>query len=397
MNFNEINIGTTAELTHKLTGEDIKRFVELTGDDNKLHTDTQYSSKTSFKKPVAHGMLGASFISTVIGTKLPGDGALWFSQSLEFLLPVRVDDVLTIIAEVISKDERTEIIELKTVIVNQNQQTVTQGIAKVKVIEQKEDSIELDANDGKSTRKAALVIGGSGGIGAAVCEALAMKGFDVAIHYHKNSKAAHQVLKKLEKLKQDIKITTCSCDITEEKAVNDMMESVYRKLGGVSILVNCSTTKIIAMKFENLTWTNFESHLNNQIKGTFNLVRAVIPLMQEQKYGKIINIDTQYVDAPEPNLLPYITAKNALRGFSKSLAYDLAPKGIRVNLVSPGMTDTDQIADVPERYKLVTAAKTPLKRLAKPKDVASVVAFLASEECSYITGATISVNGGIFM
>ena len=88
--FESINIGDNAELTHTMTQSDINQFVKLTGDDNKLHVDEEYASTTSFKKPVAHGMLSASFISTIIGTKLPGDGALWYSQSLEFLQPVRV-------------------------------------------------------------------------------------------------------------------------------------------------------------------------------------------------------------------------------------------------------------------------------------------------------------------
>ncbi|HMG15966.1 MAG TPA: MaoC family dehydratase, partial [Saprospiraceae bacterium] len=84
--YSEINVGDKETLIHTITQNDIEKFVDLTGDDNKLHIDENYASKTQFKKPVVHGMLGASFISTIIGTKLPGDGALWFSQSLEFLL-----------------------------------------------------------------------------------------------------------------------------------------------------------------------------------------------------------------------------------------------------------------------------------------------------------------------
>ena len=86
--YDSINIGDKAEFKHKITISDVDKFVDLTGDDNKLHINEDYASQTSFKKPVVHGMLGASFISTIIGTKLPGDGALWFSQSIEFILPV---------------------------------------------------------------------------------------------------------------------------------------------------------------------------------------------------------------------------------------------------------------------------------------------------------------------
>jgi len=93
--YDSIQIGDTAELKHTITQSDIDKFVDLTGDDNKLHVDKDYASTTSFKKPVAHGMLGASFISTIIGTKLPGDGALWYAQNLEFLQPVRIGDELS--------------------------------------------------------------------------------------------------------------------------------------------------------------------------------------------------------------------------------------------------------------------------------------------------------------
>ncbi len=111
--YSEINVGDKETLSHTITKSDIEKFVQLTGDDNRLHVDEKFASTTQFKKPVVHGMLGASFISTIIGTKLPGDGALWFSQSLEFLLPVRIGDALTVTAEVLKKNDKEQIIELK--------------------------------------------------------------------------------------------------------------------------------------------------------------------------------------------------------------------------------------------------------------------------------------------
>ena len=388
----EIQIGQTAEIIHTITNDDIMKFVELTGDDNRLHTDADYAANTSFKKPVAHGMLGASFISTIIGTKLPGDGALWFSQSLEFLLPVRVGDTLIIRAEVLKKDDRSQIIEIQTDITNQHKQKVTQGVAKVKVIEQEED---LQQQIKELRKPVALVIGGSGGIGSAACLALADAGFDVAIHCFKNIKTAENLAEKIAV--KGRKCIVWACDIADKVAVTEMIESVVRKLGLVTVLVNCSTVKIAPIKFNDLLWNDFDLHIANQVLGTFNLVRAVVPHMEKLAYGKIINLDTQYVDSPELNLLPYITAKGALRGFYKSLALDLASKGIRVNAVSPGMTNTDQIADIPERIRMTAAAKTPLKRLATPEDIANAIVFLASEKSDFLCGETIRVNGGQLM
>lgn len=388
----DINIGQIADLEHIVTGDDLKRFVELTGDDNRLHTDPEYASHTSLKKPVVHGMLGASFISTIIGTKLPGDGALWFSQKLDFLLPVRIGDRLTVRAEVISKDERAGIIELKTDILNQYRQKVTTGTAKVKMIEN-----ELDRpSDAPSGPKAALVIGGTGSIGAAICTKLADEGFDLAIHYHNNGELARKLAEEFQK-KNKSKVIVCQADIINEFSVNEMMQYVARNLGPITVLVNCATARIAAIRLGDLKWSDFEDHLSVAIRGTFNVVRGVLPWMEKGHYGKLINVNSQFLDAPATNLIPYITAKGALMGFTRALAFDLAPKGIRVNSVSPGMTESVQIADIPERVRLATAAKTPLRRLAKPEDIAKVVAFLASDSSDFLAGETIRVNGGQLM
>ncbi|HEV3251814.1 MAG TPA: SDR family oxidoreductase, partial [Puia sp.] len=106
---------------------------------------------------------------------------------------------------------------------------------------------------------------------------------------------------------------------------------------------------------------------------------------------------TQAIETPNAEWLPYITAKTALHGFGKALAVELAGKGIRINMISPGMTETDLIADIPEKARLVTAAKTPLRRLAKPGDIASAISFLASDKSDFITGETLRINGGQVM
>ncbi len=394
MKYNEIEVGMVKELTHQLTQEDIKRFVELTGDDNRLHTDTDYASKTSFKKPVAHGMLGASFISTIIGTKIPGDGALWFSQSLEFLLPVRIGDLLIVRAEIIKKDDRNQVIELKTDVVNQHKQKVIQGFAKVKVVEQ-ETSLPASGEEQLIKRKVALVIGGSGGIGSAVCKALSKSGFDLGIHYFSNASAAGNVLS--EVVSSGSKAYVFKADITNKKEVQEMIDDVVQRMNTITVLVNCTTSKISTIKLADLQWDDFELHLNNQIKGSFNLAQNVVPIMEKKGYGKIININSQALEAPSADWLPYITAKGALMGFTRALAFELAPKGIRVNSVSPGMADTDLIADIPDRVKMVIAAKTPLRRLATTDDIARSVVFLASENSDFLCGETIRVNGGQIM
>lgn len=391
--FDKIQVGDKAEIKHKITQDDINKFVDLTGDDNKLHLDTEYAKKTSFKKPVAHGMLSATFISTIIGTKLPGDGALWFSQSFEFLLPVRVGDQITIKAEVIKKEKRTNSIELTTDIFNQNKEKVTSGIAKVKVIEQ----VVEKTNDKLVTlkEKVALVVGGTGGIGRATCIQLAKDGFKVAIHYHNNIEGAKDIKKQIVALGGNAIVV--QADITKISEISNMVSSILRKLNTITVLANCSTSHLPNIKFQNLEWTDIQKQLDINILGTFNLLKSITPVMIDSKYGKVINISTQAIEKINSDWSHYITAKSALNGFSKALALELAPKGIRINLVSPGMTDTDLVANMPEKIKLLSAAQTPLRRIAQPEDIANAISFLASTKSDYLSGETIRVNGGQVM
>jgi 3-oxoacyl-[acyl-carrier protein] reductase len=120
--------------------------------------------------------------------------------------------------------------------------------------------------------------------------------------------------------------------------------------------------------------------------------------MEKNKYGKIIAITMQAAEVlPIARWLPYITGKAALGGFSKALAMELAPKGIRVNMISPSLVDTNLISDIPETDRLIIASKTPLRRIAKPEDIANTIFFLASAESDFITGETIRVSGGQIM
>ena len=390
--YNSILIGDNTELIHVITQSDINQFVELTGDDNKLHVDAEFASETSFKKPVAHGMLSASFISTIIGTKLPGDGALWYSQSLEFLQPVRVGDELRITAKVIKKIDRTKTIELQTDIFNQHKQKVTTGTAKVKLVE---TVLPKGKEKKTASQKTALIIGGTGGIGSATCIQLAKDGFDIAIHYFKNKTKAYKLKDKIKKIGSNAVVVTG--DVTSFTDVQEMKETSLRNIGKISIIVNCSTLPIPSIKFADLEWKDMQAHYDANIRGSFNLLKVFVPTWEQEHFGKFIALTTLATEKQNAQWLPYITSKTALNGFVKALAFEVANKGIRINMVSPGMVDTPLIADIPEKARLLSAAQTPLKTLATADDVAGAISFLASEKSNYLIGETIRVNGGQFM
>lgn len=392
--YTDINIGDKEILKHIILKSDIDKFVDLTGDDNKLHVDEKYASTTAFKKPVVHGMLGASFISTVIGTKLPGDGALWFSQTLEFILPVRIGDELTIIAEVFKKNDKENIIELRTDIFNQNRQIVTKGIAKVKVVEI--ESPEIKPTTVIEDRlKTALVIGATGGIGKATCIQLAKDGFNLIIHYNKNLNLAQEIKIEAEKFK--IKAIVVQADILNESEIKEMITKSLRAFSEIDVLVNCATTSIPNIKVTDLVWQDYLQQLEITVKSTFLIIKEVLPNMIKNGYGKIINIGSLASEKPNNEWSHYITAKSALGGLTKSLAFELAPKGIRINMVTPSLVNTELTADIPEKIKLLTAAQTPLRRLALVTDVAGTISYLASCKSDFLTGENIRLNGGQVM
>ena len=394
MKYEEIFIGQKETLSHKVTQSDIEKFVDLSGDDNKLHVNKEFAAKTSFKKPVVHGMIGASFISTIIGTRIPGDGALWFSQTLEFLLPVRVGDVITVIAEVTKKIDRDRTIELNVEIQNQNRQVVTRGISKVKVLEELEKAVEEIKEE--TSNKVALVVGATGGIGSAVALQLATDGYDVILHYHSNKDKANSLKKQIEEA-TDSKVYTIQANINEEKDIENLMSQAMREAYRIDCFVNCASTPIPPIKVTDLTWDDFMSQLNLNIKINLFFFNQLLPQMLERKYGKMIMVGSLFSDKPNPNLVHYATAKAALEGFTKAMAFELAPKGIRVNMVSPSMIATDLTADIPEKMKVLSAMNTPLRRLALPEDVAGAVSFLASNKSDYLSGEVIHINGGQYM
>jgi len=395
--FDAIQVGETQTLTKHITEADVRKFVEMTGDDNPLHVDRAYAETTSFKDIVVHGMLGASFISTVIGTKLPGTGALWVSQNMEFLLPVRLGDVLTISATVVKKHERERLLELDTRIVNQNQQLILTGVGKVKVLV----AAEPEAKPAADARpRVAIVTGGAGGIGKAICQRLAADGFDVVVNYRGQADRAAQIVSEINAAAGDGKgrALAVQADIATEAGAQALFAAAVKAFGAVSVLVNNASPRINPKPFSATGWDDVQQQLDVQVKGAFLMTSAVTPEMASRKWGRIVNITSQVLDGP-PSVTwtGYAMAKGALQVFSNYMAAELGPQGITVNCVSPGMCETTLIGDIPEKAQLMIARQTPLRRLAKPSDVAAAVAYLVSDDAGFITGDTIAVNGGMAM
>ncbi len=392
MKFEQIEIGQKAEIKHRITLEDLESFVRITGDDNQLHVNEKFASRTSLRKPVVHGMLSASFISTIIGTRIPGDGALWYEQHLEFLQPVRVGDQINVQAEVVKKIERLKVIELRTDIYNQHKQKVISGTSKVKIVEN--DNTEPKSHDPGEKTYRALIIGATGGIGSAVAHNLAALGYDIVLHYNRNKDKALALKDFLQK-ENGVRAYIYKADIGNSREVTEMFEFIKNRIGYVNRLVHSATGPVPNISFVELEWEDYQNQIDIHVKGFFNLIRSFS--LQCKSYGKVVGISSQTTDYPFSDLSPYTTAKSAMEGLIRSLALDLSKNGIRLNMVSPGITETDLNANLPQKARLLAASRTPLKRLAQPDDVANAIHFLLSDASDYLTGQTIKVNGGVIM
>ena len=392
-NFESIQVGETHSLVKTITEADVRRFVEMTGDDNPLHVNRAYAETTAFKDIVVHGMLGASFISTVIGTKLPGTGALWVAQNLEFLLPVRLGDELTISCTVLKKHERERLLELDTRIVNQSRQLVLTGQGKVKLLT---NSAPEEKNVPAVRLQVAIVTGGAGGIGKAICLRLAKNGYHVVVNFCGQGDRAAEIVAEINA--GNTRAIAVQADISTEAGAKKLYKAAVHEFGGVSVLVNNASPHINPKAFSATEWGDVQLQLDVQVKGAFLLTRACVPEMSARHWGRIVNITSQVIDGP-PSVTwtGYAMAKGALAVFSKYMAAELGPHGITVNCVSPGMCETGLIGDVPEKAQLMIARQTPLRRLAKPADVAAAVVHLVSEDAGFVTGDTIAVNGGMVM
>jgi 3-oxoacyl-[acyl-carrier protein] reductase len=239
------------------------------------------------------------------------------------------------------------------------------------------------------TGKRALVTGGSRGIGAAIAMRLAWDGADVAITYERSADKAEKLVEEIKALgRKGFAIQANAADAT---AVSDAVEQTAQALGGLDILVN-NAGQFRAGPLENLTLEDIDATLAINVRAV--VVGSQAAARHIPKGGRIISIGSCLADrVPGPHVSLYALSKSALIGWTKGLAHDLGPKGITVNLVSPGPTDTDMNPASGERADYQRRL-LPIPEYGKPEDVAALVAFVAGPEGGFINGATLNIDGG---
>jgi acetoacetyl-CoA reductase len=240
----------------------------------------------------------------------------------------------------------------------------------------------------------AFVSGGMGGIGSAICRRFAQSGHTVVAGCLPGYERKQEWLDGMRS--QGFKVHAAEGDVAEFDSCAEMFYNVRSIVGPIDILVNNAGITRDAV-FKRMTEQDWMAVINTNLNSVFNVTRQVIDGMSERNWGRIINISSVNALKGQFGQTNYSAAKAGMAGFAKALAQEVVKKGVTVNTVSPGYVETDMVKAIRQEIRDQIIASIPMGRLARPEEIGAVVGFLASEEAGYITGANISVNGGMHM
>ncbi|MET1255392.1 3-oxoacyl-[acyl-carrier-protein] reductase [Aliikangiella maris] len=238
----------------------------------------------------------------------------------------------------------------------------------------------------------AFVSGGSRGIGRAVAIQLAKDGFDIAFCYHSNVDAANEVKQQIESLGK--KAYVVACDVSDYAAVKKMFEEIEENFGEVSVVVNNAGINADS-PLPLMDPENWNKVINTNLNSVFNVCRSAALSFIRQAKGSIVNLSSVSGVYGNPSQTNYSAAKAGIIGFSKALAKEMGRYNVRVNVVAPGLIETDMTSGMTDKAKKLLEKKILLKRIGNVEDIAHAVSFLCSEKSSYMTGQILQIDGGI--
>ena len=248
-------------------------------------------------------------------------------------------------------------------------------------------------------KKTAIITGSSRGLGAKIAITLLEKGYNVVVNYKQNKDKAEKLIRNYNQSRA----IAIQADVTDRNDVNRMIQTATQHFGKIDIVINNALVNFKfdpnqQKNFKDLTWEDYQQQLDGTLKAAFNVTQSVIPQFIEKQADRIINIGTNLYQNPVVPYHEYTTAKAGLIGFTRNIAAELGQYGVTANVVSGGLLKTTDASAVttPEVFDLI-AQTTPLKKVTTPQDVANMVAYLASDEASGITGQNLTVDGGLTM
>jgi 3-oxoacyl-[acyl-carrier protein] reductase len=380
---NDWKEGDSRSIVHKFTADDVKVFSELTGDKNPLHTDNNFASTTAAGGQVVHGMLAASFVSTLIGEEIPGHGALWNDFQINWRKMIRINDNIKFTATISSINFSLETINLDITGVGlENNLVYLNGTARVSIMSKKKMINSPVLKD-----KKILVTGASGVLGSSVCRLLSNNGAELILWGRSE--------KKLELLSAELKdsvLKTICCDLIDKDVVKKQSKKVFSSFEIYGIIHTAAAPLLLIDSASEDSLEELRKHMEVEV---FSLQRLVADFKQNLSIdeGFITAILSEAVfDSPPANMSAYVTAKTALWGMMKTYAKELGVYGVRCNSVSPGLMETPYSSEISIRAKKIEEATNPLRRICSPEDVAQAILFLATS--SFINGANLPLTGG---
>ena len=241
-------------------------------------------------------------------------------------------------------------------------------------------------------KRVAVVTGGSRGIGQAVCLALAKKGLSIVVNYSGNAEAAAETVAQCEALGAEAMAFKANVAVADEVAA--LMQAATDRFGRIDVLVNNAgiTRDNLLMR---MSEADFDAVVDTNLKGTFLCMKAVSRMMMKQRYGRIINMRSVVALRGNPGQMNYVASKAGVIGMTKTMAKELASRGITANAIAPGFIETDMTATLTDAQRADMTTTIPMARPGKPEDVAAAVAFFADEASGYITGQVLCVDGGM--
>lgn len=373
-----------------ITSADVESFANMTGDRNPIHFDDVYARENGFQKRIVHGMLVTSYFSEIIGEKLPGTGAIICEQSFKYHTPVYVEEELIFNVNCKHTSSVVNTYSFNVSVNNDKGDQLISGNMLVKI----ENKIEKDKARVKQIDQLPIIIlGGSGGIGGATAKALQVTSHPLILTYMNN----HDIIAKSpESVGENKKNIFYQLDMSNVNQILEFYNFIKNEYGSVYGIIHAAAPRIKPAKLLETEWSDIQYQLDVQLKGFLILAQKLVPLMSLNNDGSIVILLSAILDMnPHTDWLAYEIAKSSLHSLMRNLAVELGQYNIRVNAVSPGMTETNYIDNIPIRYRKIQRANTPLNRLASTDDIANIVSYLMSNKNQHITGETINVCGGI--
>lgn len=389
----KFKIGQTAAVSVLISSDLVDSFAKLSGDHNPIHMDDKVAKAAGYGKRVVHGMVGASFVSNLIGNQLPGPGALWLEQSFNFLKPIRIGDELRICGTVTKVWEAKSVLQMQIEIHNQKEESVLTGTGIISFntsIRNNELDNPIDHYEGS---KNIVVFGATGDIGSALCTELAKQNYEIFFQYFDNKSKAEVLKDKLIKAGSPY-VSYLQADVSNEKDLRKITSFLEKSGKGWLNFVHLAGEKITECDCSDLIYEDFVETLQIQLKSSMHMSKFLVPKMRAETFGRIIYVSSaETIAKASPTWVAYGIAKTATQTYFQYLAKEVGKFGITVNCILPHMIDTQYTQSISPLKKNLIASKTSLGTLCKVEDVVTEIIHKLNRSASGINGKLIEIGG----